>query len=92
LVFGRVPFFFYILHVFVVHASALLGLLITGKDWRLMILDNETMESGALSGYGYSLGIVYLVWIAIVLLLYPICKWFMNYKATHKGTRWLSYI
>ena len=92
LVFGRVPFFFYVLHIFVVHASAMLGLRITGEDWRLMILDNETMESGILAGYGYSLGVVYLVWIAIVLLLYPLCKWFMNYKATHKGTWWLSYI
>lgn len=92
IVFGRVPFFFYVIHVFVVHASAILGLLITGKDWRTMILDNETMSSGALSGYGYSLGIVYLVWVAIIILLYPICKWFMKYKATHKGTWWLSYI
>jgi hypothetical protein len=57
-----------------------------------MILDNETMSSGALTGYGYSLGIVYLVWVAIIVLLYPICKWFMKYKATHKGTWWLSYI
>lgn len=91
-VFGRVPFFFYIIHVFVVHAGAIIGLLITGEDWRTMILDNETMSSGALSGYGYSLGIVYLVWVVIIALLYPICKWFMKYKATHKGTWWLSYI
>ncbi len=92
IVFGRVPFFFYVLHVFVVHTSALLGLIITGKDWRVMILDNETMNSGSLTGYGYSLGIVYLVWITVVLLLYPLCKWFMNYKATHKDTWWISYI
>ena len=92
IVFGRVPFFFYIIHVFVVHTSALLVLMITGKDWRIMILDNETMSSGTLTGYGYSLGVVYLIWIAIVLLLYPLCKWFMNYKATHKGTWWISYI
>ncbi|WP_299681929.1 heparan-alpha-glucosaminide N-acetyltransferase domain-containing protein [uncultured Dokdonia sp.] len=92
IVFGRVPFFFYVIHVFVVHVGAVVGLLITGKDWRIMILNNETMSSGALSGYGYSLGIVYLVWITIIIVLYPICKWFMKYKATHKGIWWLSYI
>jgi uncharacterized membrane protein YhaH (DUF805 family) len=73
-VFGRVPFFYYILHILVIHLGAILGLLITGKDWKLMILDNETIMNGALQGYGYPLAIVYLIWILIVLLLYPICK------------------
>lgn len=92
IVFGRVPFFFYVLHILIVHVGAIIGLLITGKDWRIMILDNETMSSGGLNGYGYSLGVVYLVWMVIILLLYPICKWFMNYKATHKEKWWISYV
>ncbi len=92
LVFGRVPFFYYILHVFVIHVGAIVGLLLTGKDWKLMILDNETFNSGGLQGYGYSLFTVYLVWIAIVLLLYPICKKYMQYKANNKDKWWLSYL
>lgn len=85
LVLGRVPFFYYILHVFVIRIGAIVGLLLTEKDWKLMILDNETFMSGALQGYGYSLFSVYLVWIAIVLLLYPICKKYMQYKANNKN-------
>ena len=92
IVFGRVPFFFYVIHIFVVHAGAIVGLLITGKDWRLMILNNETMSSGILNGYGYSLGIVYLVWIIIIVLLYPICKSFMKYKSNHREKWWISYL
>ncbi|WP_353779469.1 heparan-alpha-glucosaminide N-acetyltransferase domain-containing protein [Winogradskyella sp. 3972H.M.0a.05] len=92
LVFGRVPFFYYILHIFVIHVTAIIGLLITGKDWKLMILDNETMGSGALRGYGYSLLTVYLVWLGIVILLYPICKKYMKYKANNRDKKWLSYL
>ena len=92
LVFGRVPFFYYVIHVFVIHVAAMIGLLITGKDWKLMILSNDTIESGVLSDYGYSLGVVYLVWIGIVLFLYPFSKWYMTYKANNRDKWWLSYL
>ena len=92
LVFGRVPFFYYVIHIGVIHIGAMIGLVLTGKDWRLMILDNETMSTGALQGYGYSLFIVYLVWIGIVALLYPICLKYMKYKLANKDKWWLSYL
>ncbi|MCA0153558.1 DUF1624 domain-containing protein [Winogradskyella vincentii] len=92
IVFGRVPFFYYILHIFVIHLGAIIGLVITGKDWKLMILDNETMNSGALHGYGYSLLTVYIIWITIVLILYPICYKYMRYKLINKDKWWLSYL
>lgn len=92
LVFGRVPFFYYVLHILVIHVFAIIGLLITGKDWQLMILDNETMMTGALEGYGYSLFTVYLVWFGIVILLYPVSKAYMKYKLRNKDKWWLSYM
>lgn len=92
LVFGRVPFFYYILHVLFVHLGAIIGLLITGKDWRIMILSFENIMSGSLTDYGYALWIVYLVWITIVALLYPLCKWYMKYKAKNRDKKWLSYL
>jgi uncharacterized membrane protein len=91
-VFGRVPFFYYILHILIIHLGAIIGLLITSKDWKLMILDNETMMSGALQGYGYPLVTVYLIWIIIVGILYPICKKYMSYKLNNKDKWWLSYL
>jgi uncharacterized membrane protein len=92
LVFGRVPFFYYLLHILIIHVAAIIGLVITGKDWKLMILTNETFTSGSLEGYGYSLPIVYVVWIMIVALLYPISKSYMIYKAKNKDKWWLSYL
>ena len=92
LVFGKVPFFYYVLHIFVIHFFAIIGLLITGKDWQLMILTNETFSSGKLAGYGYSLVVVYVIWIAIILLLYPICKKYMIYKRDNKDKWWLKYL
>lgn len=92
LIFGRVPFFYYIIHVFVIHVIAIIGLLLTSKDWKLMIFTKETFFQGKLKDYGYDLWIVYLVWIGIVLLLYPICKRYMIYKAKNKDKWWLSYL
>ena len=42
-------------------------------------------------GYGYSLRVVYGVWIAIATALYPACRWFGEYKRTHRAV-WLSYL
>jgi uncharacterized membrane protein len=92
IVFGRVPFFFYIIHIFVIHVGAIIGLIITGKDWKLMILNYETMNSGALQGYGYSLFMVYIIWIIIILILYPICYKYMRYKLQNKDKWWLTYL
>ena len=92
IVFGRVPFFFYIIHILVIHIGAIIGLIITGKDWKLMILNNEIMSTGALRGYGYSLFTVYIIWALIILILYPICYRYMSYKLKNKNKWWLSYL
>ena len=99
LVFGRVPFFFYVLHAFTIHLFALLRLLITGSDWKIMILDwkaimlsESVLADSKLASYGYPLWVVYLIWIGIVLLLYPLSKKYMIYKANNKDKWWLSYL
>ncbi len=92
LVFGRVPFFYYVLHILVIHLAAMLGLVITGGDWKIMILSGNIIASGQLDGYGYSLWIVYLVWIIIVILLYFPSKWYMRYKLQNRDKWWLSYL
>ena len=92
LVFGRVPLFYYVIHVFVIHIVAILGIIINGGDWTLMLITMDKLLNGSLAGYGYSLGTVYLIWIAIVLALYPISKWYMNYKANNRHKWWLKYL
>ena len=91
-VFGRVPFFYYVLHFYLIHLGAILGLWITGGNWRDMILDNTTYFTDKMASYGYSVLVVYLVWIALTLILFPICKKYMEYKVSHKEKWWLSYL
>jgi uncharacterized membrane protein len=92
LVFGRVPLFFYFLHVLVIHVFAIIGILLFGGTWQDMILTAESFLGGNLATYGYSLFVVYLVWIGVVLMLYPFCKKYMMYKANNKDKWWLSYL
>jgi uncharacterized membrane protein len=92
LVFGRVPFFYYVLHIFFIHSAALLTLFVLGKDWRLMIFDSTSFTTNKLADYGYSLGVVYLVWILIVVILYPFCKKYMLFKLNNPQKWWLSYL
>ncbi|MEO0470551.1 MAG: heparan-alpha-glucosaminide N-acetyltransferase domain-containing protein [Bacteroidota bacterium] len=93
LVYGRVPLFYYFLHVLFIHTGAILGLILTGDDWRRMILTPHQMfYSGDMTTYGYPLGIVYLIWIGVVLLCYPFCKKYMQYKAGNRDKWWLSYL
>jgi uncharacterized membrane protein len=90
--FGRVPFFYYILHLYLIHILALLAAQLTGFGWHIMILNDWIGSVPALKGYGFSLWVVYLVWIAVILLLYPLCIKFDRYKTNHKEKWWLSYL
>lgn len=90
--FGRVPMFYYIVHIYLIHLLAMLAAELTGFHWYNMILERRTQFEPALKGYGFSLLTTYLVWIGIVLLLYPICKWYDEYKTRNKDKWWLSYL
>ena len=91
-VFGRVPFFFYIIHVYLIHLLALITAELTGFGWQKMILPALPFRVEALKGFGFDLWVVYLIWIGIILLLYPLCKRFDTYKQSHKEKWWLSYL
>lgn len=92
-VFGRVPFFYYILHIYLIHLIAVGAAELSGYGWRIMfVLPDFVTRVEALKGYGFNLMIVYVVWAFVVLLLYPLCKKFDNYKQSHKEIWWLSYL
>ncbi len=92
IVFGRVPFFYYILHLYLIHGLALVAAELTGFGWLSMILDTTVNSSPQLNGYGFSLPVVYLVWIGVVLALYPLCAWFSKVKSNNRQHWWLSYL
>jgi uncharacterized membrane protein len=87
-VYGRVPMFYYLLHIYLIHLLAMTAAQLTGFGWRAMIVDIFP----EVAGYGFPLFIVYMIWIAVVLVLYPLCKWYDKYKTGHKEKWWLSYL
>jgi uncharacterized membrane protein len=89
---GRVPLFFYIVHVYVVHLLAVVAALATGFELKDMVFNTWITDSPNLRGYGFSLGTIYLIWIFIVMCMLPLCIWYDRYKSTHKEKRWLSYL
>jgi uncharacterized membrane protein len=93
IVFGRVPMFYYLSHILLIHLFAVVGAVMLGYKWSDMIFTTMVNGAPALKGYGFNLVVVYGVWITLVLLLYPLCKWFARYKAANQGQKWwLSYI
>ena len=91
-VIGRVPMFFYIVHLYVIHLAALIAAVLTGYPASAMVIDVWVNMQSNLQGYGFSLGVVYLVWLALVIGLYPLCNRYNNYKNNNRDKWWLSYL
>ena len=93
-VFGRVPMFYYLIHIPLIHGLALIAAMATGYHASDMVnLVNWVTNNPALKGYGFSLLTVYGIWIVIILVLYPLCYWYDQYKRSHSATqKWLSYL
>ena len=91
-VFGKVPFFYYILHIYLIHLLALITAWFTGFGWESLIIKGWVTQSPLLKGFGFNLWVVHLIWISIVIALYPFCKKFGYYKQNNKDKAWLSYL
>ncbi|HMW27563.1 MAG TPA: hypothetical protein PKC51_13015, partial [Ferruginibacter sp.] len=61
-------------------------------SWKLWLLKEPLWFTQTLKGYGFSLGVVYAVWIGIIVALFPLCRWYDRYKQSHKEKWWLSYL
>ena len=95
-VFGRVPLFYFVLHFFLAHAAAVLMAVFTygSAAWSFMFQPVPSMGGPAQAfpaGFGYGLWVTYVVWIAIVAALYPLCLRFGRFKDHHRAW-WVSYI
>ena len=91
-VFGRVPFFFYMLHIPLIHALALVVSKIRLGVVSPWLLANHPMGNPEPpEGYVWSLPLLYLIWGIAIVLLYPACRWFAALKA-RKSDWWLQYL
>jgi len=89
---GRVPFFFYMLHIPLIHALALVVSLARLGAVSPWLFTNHPMGNPPPpDGYTWSLGLLYLVWAIAVAILYPACRWFAELKARRRDA-WLSFL
>ena len=92
-VYGRVPMFYYLIHIYLIHLIAIAAsAIVPGQDWTIWILQEPIWFTKGLQGYGFSLPVAYLFWIFVVVGLYPFCKRYDQYKQSHKEKWWLSYL
>ena len=92
IVFGRVPLFYFILHFYIAHLMSLLLMMITtGVSFGEIDFHFSKGFGGIPPNTGVTLPWVYVAWIGIVLVCYPICKKYNEFKSTHNYW-WLSYL
>lgn len=86
IVFGRVPLFYFLVHFFVIHLLTIPFALVS--QGRAGFLFNSPPYPAP---YGYSLGVVYAIWIGVVVMVYPLCLWFSRLKQ-RRSDWWLGYL
>ncbi|HLP73620.1 MAG TPA: heparan-alpha-glucosaminide N-acetyltransferase domain-containing protein [Bacteroidales bacterium] len=90
-VFGKVPFFYFVIHLCIIHALMFVMLFIQGyglNDLVFGVFRNGRPETGG----GVSLAVVYIIWALVVAGLYPVCRWYSNYRSGHPEKWWLRYL
>ncbi|TCD28246.1 DUF1624 domain-containing protein [Pedobacter psychrodurus] len=87
-VYGAVPFFYYVLHFYLLHSLLVVIFFATGHTAKEIVQVPFLFRPAT---FGFSLPIVYLIWFCVVSSLYLPCRWFKRYKETHRQW-WLSYI
>ena len=91
--FGAVPFFFYILHIYLIHALAIAANAAAGRNVEGLFdyMINVFIAPEKLAGLGFSLPWVYAAWLVVLALLYPLCRYWQRLKTTRRDW-WLSYL
>ena len=91
-VFGRVPFFYYVLHIPLIHAIAvLISLVRTPQHTGWLIANHPVMPPDVPPGYQWSLGLLYLVTALVVVALYFPCRWYARVR-TERPRAWMRYV
>jgi uncharacterized membrane protein len=93
LLFGKVPMFYYLLHIPLIHlgAIAVCHARYGQVHWMFESTNLGQYPVTPPPGWGYSLPIVWMTWVLVVLTLYPLCRWFAALKQ-QRSDAWLSYL
>jgi uncharacterized membrane protein len=91
-VFGKVPMFYYLLHIPAIHlAAVLVSLAREGRVNPWLFTNHPMMNPPPPAGYMWSLGLLYLVFLVVVALLYVPCRWYARRK-TKSPSPWMRYV
>ena len=89
IIFGRVPMFYYVLHLYLIHLLAVIAATLTVRNGDFLF-SNMRWDAWP-TEYGFNLAVVYCIWILVIGLLYLPCRWFAGVKKRRKDA-WLSYL
>jgi uncharacterized membrane protein len=93
--YGKVPLAYYVVHVFLIHTITVILALFT-YGTASFLFSNHCLIGGIGAdfpkGYGYSVPILYVIWIFAVLSLYPFCKWYRSIKEKYRNIKIFKYI
>jgi uncharacterized membrane protein len=93
LIFGKVPMFYFLLHIPFIHLLAVIVCYARygQAHWMFESPDIANFPFTQPPGWGFPLPAVYLIWVLVVVALYPACRWFADLKR-RRGDPWLSYL
>ncbi len=89
-IYGKVPLFYFLLHWYIIHL--ILFVILECKGYAISDMNFGTSFGRPKDGAGIELWAVYIIWILVVLIMYPLCKIYSNYKHLHPESKWLKYL
>lgn len=89
-IYGKVPMFYYLIHWYVLHSLMIVLVLGQGFSWDDIQFNGFNL--GRPPQFGFPLGWVYVIWGSVVASLFPLCRWYAQYKASHREKTWLRYL
>jgi hypothetical protein len=89
--YGQAALFYFVVHFYIIHLILLAVLFLQGYTWTELSFAGGTFGRAKEHPGGLPLWAIYLIWPAIVAVMYRPCKWFTNYRKTHTQA-WLKYV
>ena len=90
IVFGRTPLFYFVVHWYIIHPLMFVMVFLQGFKRSDLIFGFNFGRPK--TGSGVELWAIYLIWIGVVIMMYPLCKWYGKYKEKHTEKKWLRYL
>ncbi len=85
--FGRVPLFYYLLHIPLIHLAAIVvSFMREGHINAWLFANHPMMNPPPPDGYRWSLGLLYVVFVLVVAVLYIPCRWYAGVRARNRDS------